>query len=95
MGFGEDYPVRWCHRHSQRAEVCGDDQCLIHADDQNYAMPESPVTPVQQASIEFKNIMDTLIGEGFTEPQALYLLAVQMTGNPGIAPGVDLPNPPT
>jgi hypothetical protein len=54
----------------------------------------SPLGPIDQASIEFKTIFDSLVEQGFTESHAIYLVAAQITGNPGIAPGPDLPLPP-
>ena len=51
-------------------------------------------SPISAASIEFKTVYDDLMDHGFTAHQALYLLAAQVTGNPGIAPGVDAPQPP-
>jgi hypothetical protein len=53
--------------------------------------PDIGIGPVDQAAIEFFNVYETNVRAGFTPPQALYLLAVQMVGNPGIAPGIDLP----
>lgn len=55
----------------------------------------SPLGPIDQASIEFKTIYDSLVEQGFTESQAVYLVAAQITGNPGIAPGGVLPDPPS
>lgn len=51
--------------------------------------------PMDQASVEFKTIYDSLVSRGFTDTQALYLVAAQITGNPGIAPGLNLPEPPS
>lgn len=56
--------------------------------------PDVDLGPVDMAAIEFHGVYDSNVRAGFTPPQALYLLAVQMTGNPGIAPGLDLPEPP-
>lgn len=58
------------------------------------AAPQDPIAPAEATAYEFKHVYDANIAAGFTPPQALYLLAVQMVGNPGIAPGVDLPDPP-
>lgn len=57
--------------------------------------PHDPISPAQATGIEFFSVYEANIAAGFTPPQALYLLAVQMCGNPGIAPGLDLPDPPT
>ena len=57
--------------------------------------PDIGIGPIDQAAIEFFNVYETNVRAGFTPPQSLYLLAVQMTGNPGIAPGIDFPDPPT
>lgn len=46
------------------------------------------------ASIEFKMIYDSLKDKGFSDAQAIYLVAAQITGNPGIAPGPELPEHP-
>lgn len=43
------------------------------------------------ASIEFRTIYDSLVSYGFDDRQALYLLAAQITGNPGPAPLKDTP----
>lgn len=58
-------------------------------------LPDSPFGPVDQAAIEFFGVYEANVRAGFTPAQSMYLLATQMTGNPGIAPGVDLPDPPT
>lgn len=50
--------------------------------------------PIDQASIEFKTIFDSLCDKGFSEAHAIYLVAAQVTGNPGIAPGPERPDPP-
>lgn len=57
--------------------------------------PQDPIGPVQALGIEFHGVYEANIKAGFTPPQALYLLAVQMSGNPGIAPGQDVPELPT
>ena len=44
--------------------------------------------PLDMASIEFKTVYDSLTEQGFSDAQALYLVAAQITGNPGIAPGL-------
>lgn len=56
--------------------------------------PQDPIGPVEAVAIEFHGVYEANIKAGFTPPQSLYLLAVQMSGNPGIAPGIDLPEPP-
>lgn len=50
-------------------------------------------SPITAASIEFKTIYDDLTDQGFTEAQAIYLVAAQITGNPGIAPGLPVEKP--
>jgi len=50
--------------------------------------------PVTVSAIEFHEVYTANVKAGFTPPQALYILACQLTGNPGIAPGIDLPTPP-
>lgn len=57
-------------------------------------MPQDPTSPAESVSVEFFHVYQANIAAGFTPPQALYILAVQMVGNPGIAPGVDLKEPP-
>lgn len=93
----------WCHRHSHSTVACalnGHPECEEHGGElewanPNYGMPDSPFGPVDQAAIEFFGVYEANVRAGFTAAQSMYLLATQMTGNPGIAPGLDLPEPPT
>lgn len=48
---------------------------------------DDPISPAGATGIEFFHIYTVNIEAGFTPQQSLYLLAVQMTGNPGEAPG--------
>jgi hypothetical protein len=59
------------------------------------SMPQDPIGPKATIGHEYKAVYDANVEAGFTPPQALYILAVQMTGNPGIAPGLDLPDAPS
>lgn len=52
------------------------------------------IGPMEQASIEFKTIYDSLTQAGFSPSQALYLLAAQVTGSPGTPAGEAAPTPP-
>ena len=58
-------------------------------------LPQDPIGRAEGIAMEFRHVYESNIAAGFTAPQALYLLAVQMCGNPGIAPGPDLPEPPS
>jgi hypothetical protein len=58
-------------------------------------LPQDPIGKTVTIGHEFFHIYQANIEAGFTPPQSLYLLAVQMTGNPGIAPGLDLPDAPS
>lgn len=51
---------------------------------------EEPLSPTLAAGIEFHHVYETNIKAGFSPDQAMYLLAVQMTGSPGPAPGPPL-----
>jgi hypothetical protein len=55
------------------------------------AEADGDLGPLAMASIEFRTIYDSLVSYGFDDRQALYLLAAQITGNPGPAPLKDVP----
>lgn len=92
--------MKWCHRHSRPVGDCRDELCTANANNQQYATydpnipPTDPVSKAETIGYEFYHVYEANIQAGFTPQQALYLLAVQMSGNPGIAPGPDLPEPP-
>lgn len=58
-------------------------------------MPESPMSMLTTAATAQKEVYDTYVNVGFGSAQAVYLVAAQLTGSPGIAPGdSDAPLPP-
>lgn len=56
-------------------------------------LPDSPMSPIEATGIEFHGVYMANIKAGFSQSQSLYLLAVQMTGNPGIAPSYENTDP--
>lgn len=49
---------------------------------------EKIMSPAEGTAIQLHAIHEANLAAGFSEAQSMYLLAVTMTGNPGIAPGV-------
>lgn len=49
-----------------------------------------PISPSEATGIEFHSVYEANIKAGFSSSQAMYLLAVQMTGSPGEVPGEPL-----
>jgi hypothetical protein len=83
----------WCGFHQKPKFACDDLPHVPPHPRLDYEL-NPDLGPVAMAAIEFHGVYNANVEAGFTPPQALYLLAVQMTGNPGIAPGLDLPEPP-
>jgi len=48
-----------------------------------------PISPAEATGIEFHHVYTANVEAGFDPAQSIYLLAVQMTGNPGPPPGPD------
>lgn len=85
----------WCHKHSRPVFECKKVECSVNRGNLEYAFSDIPTPgPIDSASIEFKTIFDSLVQQGFTEAQAIYMVAAQVTGNPGVAPGSESPTPP-
>ena len=79
-----------CPVHKRDLKVCvrigdwADEKCSL------VDQMMSPVSPAEGTAIQLHSIHEANLSAGFSEAQSMYLLAVTMTGNPGIAPGVSV-----
>lgn len=88
MAFGERPSLEQCPVHEQERGVCR----RLGYEQEGACQPNQPIdkimSPAEGTAIQLHSIHQANISAGFTEAQSMYLLAVTMTGNPGIAPGV-------